>query len=76
MVMAFSNDSKLLDSGHFVYTIHSVIPLAKKKSFEDLQHRMNEAACCFDGYRGSRLHFRTKTMDSICWPPHGSCLKL
>ena len=33
--MTFSNDSKLLDSGHFVYTIHSVIPLAKKKSFEE-----------------------------------------
>lgn len=60
MVMAFSNDSELLDSGHFVYTIHSVIPLAKRKSFEDLQHRMNEAACCFDGYRGQSTSFQDK----------------
>ena len=58
--MASSNDSELLNLGHFVYTIHSVIPLEKKQAFEDLQHRMNKAACCFDGYRGRSTSFQDK----------------
>ena len=53
-------DSELFDSDHFVYTIHSVIPLDKKQAFEDLQHRMNKAACCFDGYRGQSTSFQDK----------------
>lgn len=58
--MASSNNSELLDSGHFVYTIHSVIPLEKKQSFEDFQHQMNEAAHHFDGYRGQSISFQEK----------------
>ena len=33
--MASSNDSELLNLAHFVYTIHSVIPLEKKQAFGD-----------------------------------------
>jgi len=58
--MASSNDSELLDSGHFVYTIHSVIPLEKKQSFEDFQHQMNEVARYFEGYRGQSISFQEK----------------
>ncbi len=56
--MASSNDSELLDSGHFVYTIHSVIPLESKDSFESLQRRMNEKALKFEGYRGQSISFQ------------------
>ena len=58
--MASSNDSELLSSGHFVYTIHSVIPLEKRQSFEDFQHQMNEEAHHFDGYRGQSILFQEK----------------
>ena len=58
--MAFSNDSEWLDSGDFVYTIHSVIPVEKKQSFELLQHQMNQAACGFDGYCGQSISFQDK----------------
>ena len=58
--MASSSDSDLLDSGHFVYTIHSVIPVDKKRSFEDFQCRMNEEAHHFDGYRGQSISFQDK----------------
>ena len=42
-----SNDSELLDSGHFVYTIPSVIPLESRQSFEDFQRQMNEVGQSF-----------------------------
>ena len=58
--MAPSNDSELLGSGHFVYTIHSVIPFEKRQSFEDFQHQMNEVAHHFDGYRGQSISFQEK----------------
>ena len=58
--MASSNDSELLDSGHFVYTIHSVIPLEKKQAFEDFQRQMNEVARYFEGYRGQSISFQDK----------------
>ena len=58
--MAPSDDSELLGSGHFVYTIHSVIPLEKRQSFEDFQHQMNEVAHRFDGYRGQSISFQEK----------------
>ena len=56
--MASTSDSALLDSGHFVYTIHSVIPLERRQSFEDFQSEMNEAALRFDGYRGQSISFQ------------------
>ena len=56
--MASSNDSELVGPGHFVYTIHSVIPLERKQSFESLQRRMNERAFNFEGYRGQSTSFQ------------------
>lgn len=58
--MASSNESEFGDSGNFVYTIHSVIPVDKKQSFEDFQRQMNEAAHRFDGYRGQSISFQEK----------------
>lgn len=58
--MASTSDSALLDSGHFVYTIHSVIPLDSRQSFEDFQSEMNEVALRFDGYRGQSISFQEK----------------
>ena len=58
--MTLSNDSELLDSGCFVYTIHSVIPLEKRQLFEDWQRQMNETAYRFDGYRGQSTTFQDK----------------
>ena len=58
--MASTSDSALLESGHFVYTIHSVIPLDRRQSFEDFQSEMNEVALRFDGYRGQSISFQEK----------------
>ena len=58
--MASSNGSELLDAGHFVYTIHSVIPLEGRQSFEDFQREMNEVANRFEGYRGQSISFQEK----------------
>ena len=56
--MASSNDSEVLEPGHFVYTIHSVIPIERRQSFESLQRRMNEKALNFDGYCGQSTSFQ------------------
>ena len=53
-------DSELFDSGHFVYTIHSVIPCESRQSFEDFQREMNEGANRFEGYRGQSISFQEK----------------
>ena len=58
--MASSNGSELLDAGHFVYTIHSVIPREGRQSFEDFQREMNEVANRFEGYRGQSISFQEK----------------
>lgn len=58
--MASTSDSAVLDSGHFVYTIHSLIPLASRQSFEDFQSEMNEVALRFDGYLGQSISFQEK----------------
>jgi len=58
--MNSASDSQLFESGHFVYTVHSVIPLEGRQSFEDFQSEMNEAALCFEGYRGQSISFQHK----------------
>ena len=59
-IMGLPSQSDVLDSGHFVYTIHSVIPLDIKQSFEDFQGQMNEAALRFEGYLGQSISFQNK----------------
>lgn len=69
-------DSELFDSGHFVYTIHSVIPCESRQSFEDFQREMNEVANRFEGYRGQSISFQEKEMASMCWQQRGLCSRL
>lgn len=58
--MASSSDSELLISGRFVYTVHSVIPIEGRQSFEAFQSRMNEEALNFEGYCGQSISFQEK----------------
>jgi len=55
--MAALNDTESPHSGHFVYTIHSVVPADQKQSFENFQRQMNEECLNFEGYREQSISF-------------------